>query len=326
MSRGGATEQPVGPESSAVVAIAFNPVAGAGRAAGRAERLGTELRRLALEPVLLPSEHPGEIARAAGEWCGRCRAFAVVGGDGTAREAAEGLAGCETPLAFLPAGTANVLATELGLPFDPTDLARLIHAGATREIDVFEASPCAAGTCRGLLFASAGFDGEVVRRVAEMRSARREAGLGATLAGMHAYTGPILAAWVGWQPVPLDLAVDGAPVPGGPFAWVIVANARNYGGLFRLGPEIDPSDGVLDVIALRAGGRADLALAALAGLATGVTDAPGVVAFQAHREVRLSRPEGVPIQVDGDPAGRTPLLVRLATERLRVVAGGAGGR
>lgn len=320
MSRYGESDPPESPGTSATVAIAFNPVAGAGRAAGRAESLEAPLRRLALEPLLLPSDRRGGIARAARVWRGRCRAFAVVGGDGTAREAAEGLVGGETPLAFLPAGTANVLATELGLPSDPEELARLIAAGGTRAIDVFEAVPCAAGACRGLLFASAGFDGEVVRRVAEMRAARRDAGLGATLAGMHAYTGPILAAWAGWQPVPLDLSVDGRQVSGGPFAWVIVANARNYGGLFRLGPEIDPADGVLDVIALRAGGRAELAVAALAGLATGMTDAPGVVGFRARREVALSHPEGVPVQVDGDPAGTTPLVVRLGAERLRVVA------
>ena len=39
----------------------------------------------------------------------------ALGGDGTINEAANGLAGSDIPLAVLPAGTANVLAVELGL-------------------------------------------------------------------------------------------------------------------------------------------------------------------------------------------------------------------
>ena len=39
----------------------------------------------------------------------------VAGGDGTINEAAEGMIGTPVPLAILPAGTANVLATEMKL-------------------------------------------------------------------------------------------------------------------------------------------------------------------------------------------------------------------
>ena len=43
-------------------------------------------------------------------------ALAVYGGDGTLTEAISGLVGSEIPLLILPGGSANVLATELGIP------------------------------------------------------------------------------------------------------------------------------------------------------------------------------------------------------------------
>jgi diacylglycerol kinase (ATP) len=42
----------------------------------------------------------------------------VNGGDGTVMECASGLIGSNVPMVILPGGTANVMARELGLPFD----------------------------------------------------------------------------------------------------------------------------------------------------------------------------------------------------------------
>ena len=42
----------------------------------------------------------------------------ACGGDGTINEIINGLAGSQVPMALLPAGTANILAKELGIPWD----------------------------------------------------------------------------------------------------------------------------------------------------------------------------------------------------------------
>ena len=53
----------------------------------------------------------------------------ACGGDGTINEIINGLAGSAVPMALLPAGTANILAKELRIPWDIPQAARLIHGG-----------------------------------------------------------------------------------------------------------------------------------------------------------------------------------------------------
>jgi diacylglycerol kinase family enzyme len=66
-------------------------------------------------------------------------AVLVAGGDGTVACAAQVLAGTGMPLAILPAGTMNLLATDLGIRAGALhDAARLVAAGVARDIDVAE--------------------------------------------------------------------------------------------------------------------------------------------------------------------------------------------
>ena len=76
--------------------------------------------------------HAQEIARLAVVH-GREMVIAC-GGDGTINEIINGLAGSQVPMALLPAGTANILAKELGIPWDIPRAARLIPEGIVRRI------------------------------------------------------------------------------------------------------------------------------------------------------------------------------------------------
>ena len=53
----------------------------------------------------------------------------ACGGDGTVNEIVNGLARSQVPMALLPAGTANILAKELSIPWDIPRAARLIPDG-----------------------------------------------------------------------------------------------------------------------------------------------------------------------------------------------------
>jgi len=86
---------------------------------------------------LLPGSH--EPCRRAVE---RSRQLVLVcGGDGTVNEVVNGLAGSQVPLAVLPAGTANVLAKELSLPWNLARAAERIVRAQYRRIALGLATP-----------------------------------------------------------------------------------------------------------------------------------------------------------------------------------------
>jgi len=94
--------------------------------------------RVELAPTLGPLS-ARTIARQAVEQ-GRGMVIAC-GGDGTNNEVVNGLAGSGVPMAILPAGTANILAKELGIPWDIPHAARLIPNGTVRRIALGVAIP-----------------------------------------------------------------------------------------------------------------------------------------------------------------------------------------
>jgi diacylglycerol kinase (ATP) len=126
--------------------LIHNPRAGRG---GR-RRLLDEARRIlaagGIETELADTGAPGhamELAQTAGA-SGRGLVI-VCGGDGTLNEVVNGLAaspnGHRVPLALLPAGTANVLAKELGLPWNIPRAAKKLLRGNLQEIALGLATP-----------------------------------------------------------------------------------------------------------------------------------------------------------------------------------------
>lgn len=83
----------------------------------------------------LPTAGPGSATELAREQVRLGRDLVIVcGGDGTINEVVGGMAGSHVPLAVLPAGTANVLAKELGLPWSIRRAAEYIPQGELRRI------------------------------------------------------------------------------------------------------------------------------------------------------------------------------------------------
>lgn len=55
-----------------------------------------------------------------------CDTFLACGGDGTVNEVLQGLVGAEAALGVIPMGTANALASDLGLPLSPVKAAQML--------------------------------------------------------------------------------------------------------------------------------------------------------------------------------------------------------
>ncbi|GAB3980279.1 hypothetical protein GCM10027615_58460 [Plantactinospora veratri] len=82
----------------------------------------------------------------------------VWGGDGMVQRCSDALAGSDAALAILPAGTANLLATNLGIPEDLAEAVRIGLTGPRRRLDLGRL-----GGEHFAVMAGAGFDGEMIR-------------------------------------------------------------------------------------------------------------------------------------------------------------------
>jgi diacylglycerol kinase (ATP) len=284
-------------------ALIYNPRSGRQRHARVLEAILAALRRggFAVEPV--PTVFAGQATELARELAGEAEAVFAFGGDGTIREAACGLLGTPSALGILPGGTTNVLARALGLPADPLAAAGVMGTLPARPLDVG-----LAGDHPFLMMVSAGLDASVLASLDERLKWRF--GKGAIV-----YQG--LREWWRYAYPQLEISADGERLSAG---FAAVANIPLYGGAFRLAPEARSDDGWLDLVLFRGTGRAAMLSFAL-DLARSVHLRRRDVEVRRVREVRFEGPAGAPAQVDGDVCQeRLPLAVRLATEKLLILA------
>ena len=227
-------------------------------------------------------------------------AVLVAGGDGSFRVAATALLGTQMPIGLIPLGTGNVLASELDLPQTPYELARAFLDGPTVAI-----KSATANGAPFFLMAGAGFDGAVIARLDQGWKQRL---------GKAAYVPPVLRALSG--PLPrLAVTIDGAQHQA---SWAIVANARNYGGRFVLVPHTHVLDDGLHAVLFQARDRLTLTRQLLA-LAQGRLHAQPDVRMLPCRQVSIRAEGDVPVEIDGDASGSTPLNIAATDAVVRVI-------
>lgn len=227
---------------------------------------------------------------AQGAASGDYDAVVAAGGDGTIRGVALGLFGTTLPLGVIPVGTGNVMAAELGLKREVGAVVDCLLEGRVREVR------CA--TANGepfLLMAGAGYDGTVVSALSF--NLKR-------LIGRAAYGWPALTTLFRLAPE-LRVDVDGAANEA---RWVVVTNARRYGGTFVLADTSSIFEPGLTAVLFRPRSRAEFA-SQLLHLASGrLSRAPGVLFLPGH-DIRIESETPVAVQLDGESFGTTPLAI-----------------
>jgi len=292
-----------------VILVAANPYRGAARPRARVQALAAALAATGgdVRVVWEAAERAallGDPAALAGVRC-----VVAAGGDGTIAAVINELA-ADVPLAVLALGNENLLARALALPDDPIGLARVIAAGRTRRLDLGLGST-SAGPRRFALMLSAGFDADVVHRVAH----RRSAGGAPRRVSRTSYVGPLAAALCAYRHAPLAVMADGVAARA---AYCLVSNLPDYALTLRPAAGARADDGLLDWLAFERRGRV-----ALARYAWAVARArhAGLAHVQAGRARRLTLTSAgpVPVQLDGDPWGFTPATVEALPAALTVV-------
>ncbi|HEY0083747.1 MAG TPA: diacylglycerol kinase family protein [Pyrinomonadaceae bacterium] len=293
------------------ITLISNPNAGRGgrRRAAEVERFRELLWERGIEVETVTTNAPGDATRLAATSVRDGAGEVIVsGGDGTINEALQGLVGGRVRLGIWPAGTANVLARELRLPFDAEGAADVIARGRTRRIYAGCATEEASGARRFFfLMAGVGLDASVVERV-RPRLKRR--------VGEGAFWVSGLGHLVSWRPVPFSVEVEGETYPA---TFAAFGRAPHYGGDISVTPGARLDEPEFEICIVNSHSR----LRFLQLLAHGLRrdglrrELPGV------RYVRATRARATGealMQVDGELTGRLPVTFEIAPEPVEVIA------
>jgi len=238
----------------------------------------------------------------------------AAGGDGTVSEVVNGLVGSQVALGVLPVGTGNVWAKEMGYPIwvPPNRHPLRMAAQALLDASVHRVDVGCANGRHFLLWAGAGFDAlvahEVETSMIEMR--RRVGNVTYALTALN-----LAMSFVGNR---CTVVVDGK-VRRQRVVQMIISNAHLYGGgLVRLAPTACLDDGYLNVLLFRGQGTAATLHHVFSLLAQSHLRDPRVDYYRAQ-QVEIYSEKPMPVQLDGDAYGQTPLRVHVVPQALNVL-------
>jgi YegS/Rv2252/BmrU family lipid kinase len=287
------------------VFVFTNPISGRGRGGEIAQLLRRALTAAGYR-VNLFLERADQIP--ADQLAGADAAI-VIGGDGTLRAVAGQLhranLASPPPLLIVPMGTANLMGQHLGLAWDDHTVGQQV-IDALQNGRVIQIDTATANDDLLLLVAGVGLDAHVVHELDKRRSGPIT---------YLSYAVPALAALGAYDYPPLSVEVDGKHLFGPSPAMAFVGNVPEYGTGFPILPLASPTDGLLDVCVLPCRNREELFEHALRAAAGEHLHGEGVV-YAKGKHIRIDSPQPVPIQVDGEAAGHTPLQIDLLPQRL----------
>lgn len=266
------------------------------------------LRSHGVDVDLVTTMAPGDAARIAAE-AARAGVHQVIaaGGDGTINETLQGLVGSNTRLAILPRGTANVLARELGLPFEARGAIEVIAKEKTRRVHLGVATSETDHTQRYfLLMAGIGLDANVVRKVRPALKRRL---------GKGAFWVIGLSQLANWHPETFKMEVDGQTYEA---TFVNVGNAPSYGGDLAITPGASLDQAEFEICIIQTSNRFRyLGLLSAAMRTSGLQPDRKGVCFV--RTTRARATGNVPVQVDGEVIGLLPMTFEIAPHSIEIV-------
>jgi diacylglycerol kinase (ATP) len=247
-----------------------------------------------------------------------CDVLFAAGGDGTMSQTVDGLVGTNTALGVLPCGTGNVMALQLGLPWPGslrphslTDYAQSLVEGRVRQVDVGRIS-LAGGklSYHFLCWTGVGFDAQVNLAVNEEPERKHRLGVMAfvvaTLLTLRDYAGTAAMVRIDGRRVSRRLIM------------LVANNIQLYGVFMKMAPRAILDDGLLDIYCFKGRGTGRTLLHVLRLLFNWHLQSPEVDVYQARQvEIKTARP--LPVHIDGEPIGYTPIVIDVLPRALKLL-------
>ncbi len=290
------------------ILLVVNPVSGLSQGMRIGLRLLKRLQGEGYHCVVRKTTAAGdaaEWARTAGQE-GFDLVFAI-GGDGTLREVAAAMVGAPVavPIAHVPVGTANIIAIALNLPWTSGHVADMVKQG---QVVPFDVGYLPERNQHFLLMAAIGYPAKIIQD-----SPRRLK----NMFGALTYVGAAFRNIFLLDHARLEIEADGE------VEWltantVLVSNIGRIRNLnLRVTPDTSPHDGKFDLTIISSRTLWDF-LRVLLRLLTWRYPAPRLQHRQARR-VTIRGIHPVPVQIDGEVIGSTPLQAEVLHHAIRLL-------
>lgn len=285
------------------IAVLTNPTSGKGRAAGlddlvvpRLQNSGASVRRL--------QGRDAEEARALADACvaDGVDTLVVIGGDGMIHLAIQSLAGTDTALGVVPAGTGNDVSRFFGIPReDPVAAVNAIIAGKTRTIDLGRVGPT-----YFISVLAGGLDAIVNERVNRMSWPK----------GQMRYNIATIAALRSFEPISYRVEIDGEELSFDATT-LAVGNTSSYGGGMRIAEGADAEDGLLDLVVIGPGTTRELLTTFPLVFKGTHVNHPKFHRWRGKKITIVA--SGITAYADGEPIAPLPLTVEVVPSALRII-------
>jgi len=285
------------------IAVLTNPTSGRGKGNRVGETVVPRLRDAGYDVRSLTGRDADEALDLARQVVAdSVETLVVIGGDGMVHLAAQALAGSDTRLGLIPAGTGNDVARALELPRkDPAAAADVVIGGKERAIDLARI-----GHRHFVTVLAAGFDAIVNERANEMTWPK----------GQMRYNLATLAELRTFSPIPYVLEVDGEQHR---FEAMMVAvgNTSSFGGGMRITEGAVIDDGLLDVVAIMPMSKLEL-IRTFPKLFNGTHTQHPKYRHYSGKVITVAAPR-ITAYADGERMAALPMTVEVAPRALRVL-------
>jgi len=296
--------------------VILNPAAGPRDFHRQLDQALAYLRTHGWEVDVFETAEKGDATRLARQAADSgCDVAVAVGGDGTIHEVANGLAGSDTAMGVIPAGTANVYAVDIGIPiWSPLrpnavrTAAEIIRTGQRRRIDLGRVKLANGLQRYFFMWCGVGLDAAVSQEVSSEDTRRL---------GMAAWAVAGVMVAVNFMGTRGSVTVDNQKERKR-VLWTVISNGQLYGRVWRVAPEAKMDDGLLDLTIFEGHGILSTARH-LAGLTLGQFARDPTVHFYRGSSFTIETRKPLPIHVDAEPVGTTPAEIKVVPRSLGVI-------
>jgi diacylglycerol kinase (ATP) len=233
-------------------------------------------------------------------------AVVSVGGDGTLNSIVSGLAGGQTRLGIIPAGTGNGFARALGIPLDYKKACLALKSGKTKKVDLGVVNK----KKHFINIFGAGLDAQIALAANQLRWINRFSGFGRYLAAAFkvflVYRCPTIVIKTPKQEIH------------GKFLLTAVSNSPLYGFSGTIAPGAKINDGLFNLVLLKPMNLIQAIFNARYFL-TGQTMPTANYLKASTVKLKSLEGEKIPVHLDGEPGGFLPAEIKILKKSLKVI-------